>query len=182
MAKAKTGSFYLTETIQLPAASASGSRVQGTIDLSSYISVPQSLAIAIDEVDFIYQVGSDYGNDAASMLGSNGAISAQVTDLNPGTQFVRADSQTLVASGAMNIDVTNNVVTHSADMYPDQFGPAGLSDMFLVVNDTLYLNGGNDNAPVGGGTVWVTARVRCRVVTLGKSDWMAIAIQSSAND
>jgi hypothetical protein len=182
MAKAKTGSFYLTETIQLPAASASGSRVQGTIDLSSYISVPQSLAIAIDEVDFIYQVGSDYGNDAASMLGSNGAISAQVTDLNPGTQFVRADSQTLVASGAMNIDVTNNVVTHSADMYPDQFGPAGLSDMFLVVNDTLYLNGGNDNAPVGGGIVWVTARVRCRVVTLGKSDWMAIAIQSSAND
>ena len=182
MATAKTGSFYLTETIQLPAASASGTRVQGTIDLSSYISVPQSLAIAIDEIDFIYQVGEDYGNDASSMLFDKGAISAQVTDLNPGTAFVRADSQSLVASGAMNIDKTNNVVSHSADFYPDQFGPAGLSDMFLVVNDTLYLNGGNDGNAIGGGNVWVTARIRCRVVTLGKMDWMAIAIQSSAND
>jgi len=184
MAKAKTGSFYLTETIEIPAGSASGTRVQGTIDLSSYISVPQSLAIAIDEVDFIYQVGTDYGSDAASMLlaGGYGALTAQVTDLNPGTAFVRADSQTLVASGAMNIDQPNNIVSHSTDFYPDQFGPAGLSDMFLVVNDTLYLNGGNDASATGGGSVWVTARVRCRVVTLGKTDWMAIAIQSSAND
>ena len=184
MAKAKTGSFYLTETVQLPALSASGTRVQGTIDLSSYISVPQSLAIAIDEVDFIYQVGADYGNDAASMItaAGHGSISAQVTDLNPGTAFVRADSQSLVASGAMQIDGANNIVSHSADFYPDQFGPAGLSDMFLVVNDTLYLNGGVDAIAIGGSTVYVTVRVRCRVVTLGKTDWMAIAIQSSAND
>ena len=33
MATAKTGSFYLTETVQLNAAEASGTRRQGTIDL-----------------------------------------------------------------------------------------------------------------------------------------------------
>lgn len=40
MAKAKTGSFYLTETITLPAATADNSRVQGTIDLGAYVNVP----------------------------------------------------------------------------------------------------------------------------------------------
>jgi len=33
MAKAMTGSFYLTETVQIPAATASGGRIQGSIDL-----------------------------------------------------------------------------------------------------------------------------------------------------
>ena len=182
MAKAKTGSFYLTETVNITTGSASGTRVQGTIDLSSYISVPQGLAIAIDEVDFIHQVGEDYGQDASTMLQANGSISAQVTDLNPGTAFVRADSQSLVASSGLNIDQANNIATHAADFYPDQFGPAGLSDMFLVVNDTLYVVAGNDAALSAAANLWVTVRVRCRVVTLGKTDWMAIAIQSSAND
>ena len=181
MATAKTGSFYLTETIQLAAASASGTRVTGTLDLSAYVNVPSGQAIAIDQCDFIYQVGADYGNDAASMLAANGAVSAQLVDLNPSTAFIRADGQSLIASGAMNIDKTNNIVSHSADMYPDNFGPTSLSEMFLVVNDTLFLTGGNDNAAIGGGTVWVTARIRCRVVKLGPKDWTAIAIQSTAS-
>ena len=63
MATAKTGSFYLTETITLPAASASGSRVQGTIDLGAYVNVATGQAVAIDSVDFVYQVGGDFGSD-----------------------------------------------------------------------------------------------------------------------
>ena len=182
MATAKTGSFYLTDTVQLAPASASGTRVTGTIDLSAYLNVPTGQAIAIDQVDFIYQVGSDYGNDASSMLADKGALSAQLTDLNPGTLFVRADNQSLIASGAMNIDKTNNIVSHSADFYPDNFGsPASLSEMFLVVNDTLFLTAGNDGNAIGGGDVWVTARIRCRVVKLGPKDWTAIAIQSTAS-
>ena len=58
MATAKTGSFYLTETIELPAASAGGTRVQGSIDLGAYVSVAQGMAVAIDQVDFIWQGGS----------------------------------------------------------------------------------------------------------------------------
>jgi len=143
--------------------------------------VPTGQAVAIDQVDFIYQVGADYGNDASSMLAAKGAVSAQLTDLNPGAAFVRADSQSLVASGGMNIDQTNNIVSHSADIYPDNFGPNSLSEMFLVVNDTLFLTVGNDGNAVGGGDVWVTARIRCRVVKLGPKDWTAIAIQSTAS-
>ena len=182
MATAKTGSFYLTETIVLPAATASGTRVQGAIDLGAYVNVPTGQAVAIDSVDFIYQVSADFGSDAASMLAGNGALTVQLTDLNPGTVFVQADDQSLIASGSVNIDQTNNISSHMTDLYPDNFGPTSLSEAFMVVNDTLYLVVGNDGAAIGGSAVYITARIRCRVVKLSNKDWMAIAIQSTASD
>jgi len=183
MATAKTGSFYLTETIALPIATASGDRVQGDIDLGAYVNVPTGQAIAIDQVDFIYQVSSDYGSDARAMLAANGAITVQLSDLNPGGAFVQADDQSLIASGSVNIDVTNNIASHMTDLYPDNFGPTSLSEAFMVVNDTLYLVAGPDGAgATGTSVVYVTARIRCRVVKLSNKDWMAIAIQSTASD
>ncbi|GAI69740.1 unnamed protein product, partial [marine sediment metagenome] len=183
MATAKTGSFYLTETVTIAAATASGIRTQGSIDLGAYVNVPTGQAIAIESVDFIYQVGDDYGSDGSSMLQGNGAVGVQLTDLNPGTAFLRADDHSLVASGSLNIDQSNNIVSHVTDIYPDNFGPASLSEAFMVVNDTLYLVAGPDlatsNATV---SLFVTARIRCRVVKLGTKDWMAIAIQSTASD
>ena len=182
MAKAMTGSFYLTETVQIPAATAAGGRVQGTIDLGAYVNVPTGQAVAIESVDFIYQAGGDFGGDAKSLVAADAAITVQLTDLNPGTVFVRADDQSLVASGAINIDHTNNVATHTTDLYPDNFGPASLSEAFMVVNDTLYLVTGPDLGNSGAVTDYVTARIRCRVVKLSTKDWMAIAIQSTASD
>ena len=57
-----------------------------------------------------------------------------------------------------------------------------MSESFMVVNDSLYLVSGPDGANIGGSDVYVTARIRCRVVKLGTKDWMAIAIQSTASD
>ena len=182
MAKAKTGSFYLTETVALPNATASGDRVMADIDLGAYVNVPTGQAVAIESVDFIYQVSSDYGTDVESMLAGNGAISVQLTDLNPGTALVRADDMSLIASGGLCIDKTNNIATHTADLYPDNFGPSNLSEAFMVVNDTLYLVAGPDNAATDTAFVYVTARIKCRVVKLSTKDWMAIAIQSTASD
>ena len=182
MAKALTGSFYLTETISIPNGSASNTRIQGAIDLGAYVSVANGQAISIDQVDFIYQVSSDYGSDAASMMAGNGALTVQLTDLNPATGFVQADNQSLVASGSVNIDQSNNISSHMTDLYPDNFGPANLSEAFMVVNDTLYLVAGNDGAATGGSAVYVTARIRCRIVKLSNKDWVGIAIQSTASD
>ena len=183
MATAKTGSFYLTETVIIPAASASATRVQGTIDLGAYVNVATGQAIAIDQVDFIYQDGSSNKSGIAGMLASNGSLGLQLTDLNPGTAFVRADNQSLIASGCLNIDVANNVGTMSSDIFPDNYGSAGtLSEMFMVVNDTLYLTAGNDNSAAGGSDLSLTARIRARVVRLGSKDWMALALQSTASD
>jgi len=182
MATSKTGSFYLTETVEMTLGSAANSRFQGEIDLGAYVNVPTGQAIAVESVDFVYQAFSDYGGNVNGMLASNGCISAQLSDLNPGTQLLRADDQSLIASGQLNIDQANNIGTHTSDLYPDNFGPAALSEAFMVVNDTMYLVAGNDNAAIGTGSVWVTARVRCRVVKLSTKDWMAIAIQSTASD
>ena len=183
MATAKTGSFYLTETVTLAAGSAASSRVQGTIDLGAYVNVPTGQAVAIESVDFVFQNTSEFaGGPYTAMLAGNGALTVQLSDLNPGTIFVRADDQSLVASGALNIDHTNNIGTIVNDIYPDNFGPSALSEAFLVVNDSLYLVAGNDNVATGGNDVFITARIKCRVVKLSTKDWMAIAIQSTASD
>lgn len=183
MATAKTGSFYLTETVTLPAATASGGRVTGTIDLGAYVNVATGQAIAIDSVDFVYQVDADFGSNVDNMLATSGALTAQLVDLNPGTAFVRADNQSLIASGSLQIDQPNSIASHASDIYPDNYGTAGsLSEMFMVVNDTLYLTAGPDGANVGGSIVSITARIRARVVKLGSKDWMALALQSTASD
>lgn len=86
MATAKTGSFYLSESVTLAAAAPSGTRATGTLDLSAYVNVPTGQAIAIDQVDFIWQVGADYSSDGAQMIavGGAGGLTSQLTDLNPG--------------------------------------------------------------------------------------------------
>jgi hypothetical protein len=180
MAIAKTGTFYLTETVTLAAASADGTIVQGTVDLGAYVNVPTGQAIAIDSVDFITQVGDAHSIDAAGMLAANGSLGFQLSDLNPATLMVRADNNSLVASGALQIDIANNVVSHMNDLYPDNFGPGSLSESFMVVNDTLYLTGGVFGAAIAARHVYITCRIRCRVVKLSTKDWMAIAIQSTA--
>ena len=182
MATAKTGSFYLTETVTIPASSAAATRIQGSIDLGAYVSVAQGLAIAVEDVDFVWQSGGSFGQSPNTMIDGNGALSCQLTDLNPGTGFVRADNQSLVASGALAIDDANNIGSMVSDLYPDNFGPAALSEAFMVVNDTMYLVAGPDAVPTAARDVFLTARIRCRVVKLGTKDWMAIAIQSTASD
>ena len=183
MATAKTGSFYLTETVTLPGGSASGTRVTGTIDLGAYVNVATGQAIAIDQVDFVVQSGTTFAMSINAFLTGNGGLGYQLTDLNPGAAFVRADNQSLIASGGLSIDDTNNIGTHTADLYPDNYGSAGtLSEMFMVVNDTLYLTCGNNEASVAAADLSITARIRARVVKLGSKDWMALALQSTASD
>ena len=182
MTKAMTGSFYLTETVTLPAANASGAFIQGEIDISAYVNVPTGQALAIESVDFVFQRAGLFTADVKSFLAANGSVDAQLTDLNPGTTFVRADDQSLVASASLNCDISNSVATAASDFYPDNHGPAALSEAFLVVNDSLFLNGVSAGAAVGTNNMFVTVRIKCRVVKLSTTDWMAIAIQSTASD
>lgn len=181
MATAKTGSFYLTETVTIPNATAAGTIIQGVIDLGAYVNVATSQAIAIESVDFVYQVGADFAGRMAGAVASDTALTSQLSDLNPGTTLLRADNQSLVSSGQINVDFTNNVLTSSSDFYPDNFGPANLSEAFMVVNDSLYLAVSNGDA-LTTDVINVTARIRCRVAKLSSKDWMAIAIQSTASD
>jgi len=187
MATSKTNSFWLTETVTLAGATALNTEAAGTLDLGAYISVADGLAIAVEQVDFISQmqtpaVSDSWTSFAQSFLTNEGCIDIQVTDLNPGGLLVRADDNTLIASGALNIDDANNVVSQS-DFFPDTFGK--LDESRMVVNDQLYIVGRNSGAQVGGiaaDTLAMTVRIKCRIVKLNTKDWMAIAIQSTAAD
>jgi len=117
----------------------------------------------VESVDFIYQAGADFGGDAASLVAAQGSITCQLTDLNPGTAFVRADDQSLIASGALNIDFNNNVASQGTDMYPDMWGPASLAHAFMVVNDTIYFVAGPDLANSGAVVDYITVRIRCQI-------------------
>ena len=74
MATAKTGSFYLTETITIPGGSPTGTRIQGSIDLGAYVNVATGQAIAVESVDFVYQSGSEYSGNVEQMLTSSGSF------------------------------------------------------------------------------------------------------------
>jgi len=178
MAKAITGYFFLNQTVTLPAANASGNFIQATIDTSSLVNAPRGQGIMIDQVDFTVQRATLYTSDVESMVVGNGSIDFQLTDLNPGTGFVRGDDQSLIASGSLNIDQANSIGTYVSDLYPDSYGSEG----FVVVNDQLYLNGTSAGTAIGANDVYVNVRMRIKVIKLSASDWTALALQSVSSD
>jgi len=188
MARSKTSSFWLTETITLAGTTAANTRVQGTLDLGSYVDVGDQQAISVEHVDYIFQKQTpadddSWVSDPQLFLTGNGGLNIQLCDLNPGTLLVRADDNSLISSASLAIDDANNIATHAADFYPDQYGT--LDQSRFVVNDSLFVVGTNSGSAVGGiaaDTLAMTVRVKCRIVTLKSADWMAIAIQSTASD
>lgn len=180
MATSKTASFYLTETVNIPAGATSGSTVQSSIDIGGLVNIASSEALAIESVDFIYQIGADYDGTLADLDASPYTVSVQATDQNPGTALVRADDSNLIASGVLNADPANNISSSSADFYPDNFGK--LSESFFAVNDTLYVVAAlKGNTSASDDPLAVTVRIRARIAKLSKQDWMALAITSTAN-
>ena len=182
MPKAKTGAFYLTEQVILTAAA---TPVQSTISLASYIDVASKHGIAIEQVDFMYQqlVAGEYTPSVVT-IGTGGSVSstsAQLTDVNRGVNVVSAADRALVGSGTL-IQDSNAGLSHTSDLYPDNYGPVATDEARIVVNDQLFLTAATDNNFGGSGDMAVTVRVKCRIVKLTERDFMAIAITSSAAD
>jgi len=181
MARSKTGSFWLTEELSL---STAASLFQGTLDLGAYVDVGDQQAISIEQVDFITQgydtANNDYNNTLVGVTSANCAMQFQLSDLNPGTQILAADDNSLIASGTLMWDNTNFIESSAGDFYPDIFGK--LDESRMVVNDSLYLVGLASTTYVANHEVRITARIKCRIVKLSTKDWMAIAIQSTASD
>jgi len=185
MATAKTSAFWLTETVELTVLDG---RVQGTLDLGAYVDIGSSTSVAILEVDFILQardtVNNVFSNSLPAAATGNTQWSIQVMDLNPGTNFLRADDNTLIASGAVYLDDGNSVISIGPDMYPDSFTSSGkLSDARFVVNDSLFVVAQFTGSALAANRSYVmTARLKCVIAKLKLSDYVAIAIQSTASD
>jgi len=185
MATAKTSSFWLTETVELTVQDA---LVQGSLDLGAYIDVGSSTSIAILEADFIIQArdtaNNTFSNSLPGAATGNTQWGIQLSDLNPGTAFLRADDNTLIASGAMYLDDTNSIISVGPDLYPDSFVSGGrLNDARFVVNDSLFVVAAFHGSPLAANRSYVmTVRLKCVIAKLKLSDYVAIAIQSTASD
>jgi len=181
MARSKTGSFWLTESAVIAAA---GISATGTIDLGAYVDVGDQQAIAVESVDFIWQahgvVLDTYDSYFDGSVSGDAAFDVQLTDLNPGGVILRADDNSLIASAALLIADTENIVSMGPDLYPDNFGK--LDESRMVVNDSLYIVTTSTDALAANQELVCTARIKCRIVKLSSKDWMAIAIQSTASD
>ena len=181
MAKSKTGSFWLTETVTIAAGDTSGA---GTLDLGAYVDVGDQQALSVEQVEVIWQVHNTvadvYNSFFAPVWAADNALDIQLTDLNPSAAIVRADDNSLIASAAMQFDDTNNVISFGPDLYPDTFGK--LDESRMVVNDQMYVSARTAITPVAGYNLEATVRVKARIVKLSTKDWMAIAIQSTAAD
>lgn len=180
MTTSKTSSFYLTETVKFDTASATGSLVQGELDIGGLVNIASSEALAVEQVDFIWQFGDTFNGAPDNVAATNYSLMAQLSDQNPGTLMIRADDNNLIGSGAINVDVTNNLVSSDQDFFPDNFGK--LSEAFFAVNDSLYLVAAlTSNAAPTTLSIYCTVRVKARIAKLSKQDWMALAITSTAN-
>jgi len=181
MAKSKTGSFWLTEELSLPAIN---TVYQGTIDLGAYVDVGDQQAISIEQVDFITQgydtANNHYENSLPGTVTANAAVWFQLSDLNPDTETLPANDNSLIASGALMWDDTNFIQSVGSDFYPDNYGK--LDESRMVVNDQLYFTGIASTTYAADHEVRVTCRIKARIVKLSTKDWMAIAIQSTAAD
>jgi len=182
MATSKTGSFWLTETVGIVP---TGTTASGTLDLGAYVDVGDQQALAVESVDVIWQdydstSSQPYDSFLAAFAAADYAADVQLTDLNPGGLILRADDSSLIASGSVNVDKSNNVISVGPDLYPDSFGK--LDESRMVVNDTLYIVAASTQAGAANHTLFATVRVKARIVKLTTKDWMAIAIQASAAD
>jgi len=186
MATAKTGSFWLTETVNVVVGA---SRATATLDLGAYVDVGDQQAISVEEIEYIAQRedGGVFDANVNTILPNAGSLTFQVTDLNPGNLVLEADDVTIIGQGQLHVGVyydgaaidNNNIWSHSTSFHPDIFGK--LDETRMVVNDNMYclvdVSGNVVNQDLA-----VTFRIKCKIVKLSTKDWMAIAIQSTASD
>jgi len=152
--------------------------------LGSIVDVGDQQAFAVESCDFIvqsYDAASDvWSGDLSAAVAGDVTFDMQLSDLNPGTAIIPADSNELIASALLQLDDTAGVYSIGPDLYPDNFGK--LDESRMVVNDQLYFVTDVSRDAIADHQWAITVRVRGRIVKLGTKDWMAIAIQSTASD
>jgi len=162
MAKAKTGQFYLSETLAITSTSGTASH-----DISALIDVANRQGLRILEADFIFQDADNTAWTPAADLD----LQTQVTDQSQ-SAAVSASDNSLIASAQVWTNAQKGIYMTS-DLYPDSYAGQGK----LVVNDTIYYR-----VDCASQTVDVTVRLLVEIVTLSAKDFMSLALQSSQSD
>ena len=169
MAKAKTGTFYLRETINVDA-----SPQQEEMDLTVYVDPVNSQGLLIRAVDFIWY-------DSATWLPLDPAADWQgAIQLHDSALGGLADleNEHQVASGSITA-VLGSGVFSDQDFFPDRLGMTK-GEGRIVVNDTLEI-ATDGSASVPANCV-CTIVLEVQVVKLTKEDYISLALQSVSNN
>ena len=177
MAKAKTSTFTITESLQTGTSAANGS-----IPIGSLIDVGDAQALEIEAVDYIfmtYDTVNDVYRPLSQGLSATNAshIGVQLTDRNA-TELIDPADNNLISSAQVFMDA-NGGLYEEADMFPDDFkNETGR----FVVNDELYLRVAGDVNFTAGYDLVVCVRIKAKVVKLSTRDWMAISLETVQNE
>ncbi len=166
MAKAKTSTFYLRETIDVDS-----TPTQSEIDLTVYVDPVNSQGLLIRAVDFIWY-------DSATFLpldaNADWQAAIQLHDSNLGG-LVDLENEHQVASGSIT-SISGSEVSSDQDFFPDRLGMAK-GEGRIVVNDSLEVatDAGGSSIPA---TMVCTVVMEVQVVRLSKEDYISLALQS----
>ena len=179
MAKAKTSTFTISAEIGY---AAGGAAVCEAIPIGSLIDVGDAQALEVELVDWILQGANTTTGEiepvGPSLFTSSCELAMQLTDKNTAV-LIRAADNNLIASGNFNMDAAGTT-SHSSDFYPDDFGKNAAGR--FVVNDEMYLCAKGIGALVAARKMFITVRIRARVVKLAARDWMAISLETVQNE
>jgi hypothetical protein len=168
MAKAKTATFYLRETINVDS-----SATQEEMDLTVYVDPVNSQGLLIRNVDFIWYDSNTYLplDPSADWQGT-----IQLHDSNLGG-LADLENEHQIASGSITA-VTSSGVFSDQDFFPDRLGMAK-GEGRIVVNDSLEI-ATDGSASVPANCV-CTVVLEVQVVKLTKEDYISLALQSVSN-
>jgi len=169
MARIKTSSFYISTEVTDILATATST----TLDISQYVDAPSGQAILVEEVQFCWFFENDF-LPLRSTSATDYAWTAQLKDSTSGA-LINPNSEDLVSQSHYLADGQGGVYSED-DVMPDIMGYAA-GEGRLVISSNLQLTAMGSAALANASCC---ARIRCRVVTLDKNDWIALALQSVA--
>tara|TARA_B100001245_G_C22852907_1_gene410009 strand:+ start:523 stop:1035 length:513 start_codon:yes stop_codon:yes gene_type:complete len=166
MAKAKTSTFYLRETIAVDA-----TPVQSEMDLTVYVDPVNSQGLLIRAADFIW-----FDSTTFLPLDANADWQAaiQLHDSNLGG-LVDLSNEHQVASGSIT-SISGSEVSSDQDFFPDRLGMAK-GEGRIVVNDSLEIASDAGGASIPANMVCCVV-LEVQVVKLNKEDYISLALQS----
>ena len=167
MARAKTNTFYLRETIEVNAAPS-----LETMDLSVYVDPVNKQGLLVRNVDFIWSDSSSWLPPAAAIY--QAAIQIHDTALGGMTDLENTHQ---VASGS--VTATASSVTSDQDFFPDRLGMAK-GEGRIIVNDSLEIAADGNGAGLAAAYV-CTVVLEVQVVKLTEKDYISLALQQVAD-
>jgi hypothetical protein len=170
MARAKTAPFQIRFEVGLT----NGSTNITTPDLSMYVDPVNRQALLVRQVDFIW---TDSVNFLPIAFNADCEAAIQVHDSTLGGMFSLTSAHQ-VASGSLYYDATG-ILTNDQDFFPDTMGRS-MGGGRIIVNDSLEVCARVD-AGIPANSI-VTCVMECEVVKLSEKDYIALALQTVADN